>query len=108
MDRRSAFQPVIDALEIKPFILDLTSDRVILAEGIVDYYVLEMFKQGRNIGVLPSLGADSIGYYVSLMIAWRVPYWALWDNDEAGRNAKEQATLIKPLQVCFMTLKDRR
>jgi len=45
---------------------------------------------------------------VSLMIAWRVPYWALWDNDEAGRNAKEQATLIKPLQVCFMTLKDRR
>ena len=50
-----------------------------------------MFKQGRNVNILPSVGADSIEYYVSLMIAWRVQFWALWDNDEAGRNAKQRA-----------------
>jgi hypothetical protein len=91
-ERRSAFQPVIDALEIKPFIMDLTFSQVVIVEGIVDYYALEMFKRGRNIGILPAVNADSIQYYVSLMIAWRVPFRALWDNDDEGRTARQRAT----------------
>lgn len=91
LERRSAFQPIIDALHIKPFLLDLTQDRVILTEGIYDYYALEMFKQGRNVSLLPSVGADSVLYYISLMIAWRVPFFVLWDNDTAGRRSKARA-----------------
>jgi energy-coupling factor transporter ATP-binding protein EcfA2 len=91
LERRSAFQPIIDALQIKPFLLDLTQEQVILTEGIIDYYALELLKQGRNVSVLPSVGADSLSYYVSLMIAWRVPYCALWDNDEVGRETKARA-----------------
>ena len=91
LEKRSAFQPVIDALQIKPFMLDLTHDRVIIVEGIYDYYGLELFKQQRSVNVLPSVGADSIKFYVSLMIAWQVAYWALWDNDNQGRLALHNA-----------------
>lgn len=94
LERRSAFQPIIDALHIKPFLLDLTQDRVILTEGIYDYYAFEMLKQGRNISILPSVGADSLPFYISLMIAWRVAYCAIWDNDTAGRNAMAKAERI--------------
>lgn len=41
--------------------------------------------------ILPSVGADSIAYYISLMIAWRIEYRALWDNDPAGNKARAKA-----------------
>jgi predicted ATP-dependent endonuclease of OLD family len=94
IDRRSAFQPVVDALHIKPFLLDLTNRLVILVEGICDFYALEMFKGNRDVNILPSVGADSIAFYISLMIAWRVEYRALWDNDSAGNKAKAKAESI--------------
>jgi len=90
-DRRSAFQPVIDALHIKPFLLDLTAQRVIVTEGVYDYYAFEMFKFGRNVTALPSVGAGSVKYLVSLLLAWRVSFCAVWDNDSAGRQACEDA-----------------
>lgn len=93
-ERRSAFQPVIDALKIKPFLLDLSYQKVIITEGIVDYYAFEMFKHGRKVNTLPSVGANSIKYYVSLMIAWRVEYCALWDNDPEGRKEMKKAVDI--------------
>lgn len=88
LERRSAFQPVLDALQIKPFLLDLSHSRTIIVEGIFDYYAMEIFRQNRPIGILPSVGAGSIKYYVSLMIAWQISFRALWDNDDAGRTAK--------------------
>jgi len=94
LDRRSAFQPVVDALRIKPFILDLTNERVVITEGISDYFALEIFRSGRPIGILPSVGAESIKYYVSLMLAWQVQFWALWDNDEDGRRCHGDATRL--------------
>ena len=63
-EKRSAFQPVIDALQIKPIMVDLTQQKVLLLEGIYDYYALELFRQGRNVSILPSVGADSIAYYI--------------------------------------------
>jgi len=93
VERRSAFQPVIDALQIKPFLLDLTAQRVILTEGVYDYYAIELFKGGRSVTALPGVGATSIKFYVSLMIAWRVWFVALWDNDDEGRRAHNEAAL---------------
>ncbi len=87
LERRSAFQPVIDALQIKPFILDLTAERAIIVEGICDYYAFELFKGGRRISIIPSVGAGSAKFYISLMLAWQVSFWVLWDNDEEGRRA---------------------
>ena len=91
LDRRSAFQPVIDALQIKPFILDISHSLVVLVEGMYDYFALELFRGERPVSVLPSVGAESIKFYVSLMIAWQVRFKAVWDNDKAGRAAMADA-----------------
>lgn len=91
LEKRSAFQPVVDALQIKPFLLDLTTQCAIIVEGICDLYALEMFKGNRNVSVVPSVGAESIPYYISLLIAWRLDYRALWDSDAAGKKAKTKA-----------------
>lgn len=90
-ETRSAFQPLADALRIRPFALDTLEGPVIITEGIYDYFALELLKGSRSIRVLPSVGADSIKFYVSLMITWSVPFVALWDNDSAGRKHKAEA-----------------
>jgi ABC-type cobalamin/Fe3+-siderophores transport system ATPase subunit len=90
-ERRSAFQPVLDALQIKPFLLDFSHSRTIIVEGMCDYYAMELFRQNRPVGILPSVGAESVKFYVSLMIAWQINFRALWDNDNAGRKARGDA-----------------
>lgn len=90
-ERRTAFQPLIDALQIKPFLLDLTANNFVITEGIYDYYSLEMFKGNRTISFLPSVGAASIKYFVSIMLAWQIKYAALWDNDEEGQRSLKDA-----------------
>ena len=91
-ERRSALQPVIDALQIKPFALDLISKQLtVITEGIYDYFAVELFRDDRPIFILPSVGADSIKFYISLMIAWQIDFRALWDNDLEGRDKHNQA-----------------
>lgn len=91
-ETRSALQPVLDALQIKPFALDLIDTKLtLITEGIYDYFAIEMFRGNTAISVLPSVGADSIKFYVSLMIAWQIDFRALWDNDPDGREKYEQA-----------------
>lgn len=93
-ETRSAFQPVLDALRIRPFVLETLDSPVLITEGIFEYYCLELFKGSRSIKILPTVGADSIKYYISLMICWSVPFKALWDNDTIGRKHKIDAQKI--------------
>lgn len=91
-ERRSALQPVLDALQIRPFALDLIGTRTtVVTEGIYDYFALEMFRGGRPISILPSANAESVKYYVSLLIAWQIDFRAVWDNDEEGRSRYREA-----------------
>jgi hypothetical protein len=92
LDQRSAFQPVLDALHIKPFMLDVNHNCAVIVEGIYDYYALELFRNGRQVSVLPSVGADSVKFFISLMIAWQINFRALWDNDVKGRESLADAT----------------
>ena len=91
LDNRAAYQPLLDALQVRPFAVDIARDLIIITEGMIDYYLLEIFKNNLNYRVLPSVGETSIKYYISIMIAWRVPYKALWDNDDEGRQAFDDA-----------------
>jgi hypothetical protein len=51
-----------------------------------------MFKgQDHNIKFLPAVNADSIKYFVSIAIAWRVKYVAMWDNDTEGKKESVKA-----------------
>lgn len=90
-ERSSAFQPLLDALEVKPVFLDIGSEVVVITEGIYDYYCLEMLKGGRGLRIVPACGAPSMRHLISLMIAWHAKYFALWDNDGAGRDSRAQA-----------------
>jgi hypothetical protein len=61
----SALQPVLDALQMKPYALDLIhAQTTVIAEGIYDYYCLELFRGIRPISILPGVGADSIKNYI--------------------------------------------
>lgn len=83
--KHSPFQPIMDALLIKPFVLDLTHNNVIIVEGICDFYAFDLMKGIRSINILPSKGANSIKTNISLMIAWCINYKVVWDNDTEGR-----------------------
>jgi hypothetical protein len=94
IDKRSAFQPIIDALQIKPIAFDLNHNgKTIITEGIYDYYCLDMFKTTEDIGFLPSVNAESIKYYISIMISIQKDYRALWDNDIEGKKEKDLTTV---------------
>jgi hypothetical protein len=93
--KRSALEPILDALQIRPFALDLINTRAtVITEGIYDYFAIELFRNNRSISTLPSVGADSIKYYMSLLVAWQVDFRALWDNDEEGRRKHDEASRL--------------
>jgi len=87
--KKNAFQPIYDALQIKPFSLDISGEAV-LVEGIYDYYCFSMFI-GDNYHFVPSQNAESILYYISLMIGWHIKFNAIWDNDPEGRKYHRRA-----------------
>ncbi len=87
----TAFQTIHDALYIKPFDLDLNHRKIIIVEGIYDYYAFSLFKISDNIGILPGKGADSLIQFISLMIAFEIEFRVLWDNDKEGNLGKEKA-----------------
>ena len=91
-DVRVAYQPIMDALQVRPFSLELNKEKTIIVEGMVDYSLLELFSSQKKFKVIPSVGAGSMKFFISLLIAWRVPYSALWDNDDEGRQGHEEAT----------------
>src|SRR5665213_499315 len=91
-ETRSALQPVFDALQVKPYALDLIHTQgTVIVEGIYDYLCLELFRAKRTISVLPSVGAESIRINISLMIAWQIKFSALWDHDTEGKKKLAQA-----------------
>lgn len=91
-DRKSAFQPILDSLQIKPLIYDLSNEQILIAEGIYDYYCFELFKGTRSFKSLPGVGADSLKFYISLLILSQKDYRVIWDNDPEGISALEKAT----------------
>jgi hypothetical protein len=88
----TAFQPVLDALRIRPFALDSSFSDIAIVEGIYDYYALELFRRrGVEVGVLPCRGADRLADYVPLLLARQMRFVAMWDDDEKGREALRSA-----------------
>jgi hypothetical protein len=91
-EQRLAFQPVMEALEIRPFQFDLSLRNVVMVEGIIDFYAFEMFKTSDSLSFLPAVNADSVIDNVPYMLAWGLDFRALWDNDDEGIQKLEQAT----------------
>lgn len=91
-ERRTALQPIIDALRIKPFVTDLSHQNICITEGIYDYYVFEMFKPASyEVKFLPAVSAQSVPFLISIAIGWGLQYVALWDFDDDGVEQRNKA-----------------
>lgn len=88
---RWAYQPLWDALRIRPFLTDLSHRKTVVVEGIADHYAFEMFKTDPEMGFVPGVTADSLRFMVTLLLGWNVDFAVLWDNDAEGRASFEAA-----------------
>ncbi|WP_350290113.1 AAA family ATPase [uncultured Croceitalea sp.] len=88
-NRNSAYQPIYDALEVRPPITEYDFDNVVLLEGIYDYYSFKMFTD-NSISYFPCASASSINNQIPYMIFLGKKYVALWDNDGEGRARLEK------------------
>jgi energy-coupling factor transporter ATP-binding protein EcfA2 len=88
---QTAFQTIYDALYIRPFDIDINNKKILIVEGIYDYYAYGLFKGKNDFGILPGKGADSLINFISQMIAFEVDFRVLWDNDEEGRRGYDKA-----------------
>lgn len=89
--KNSAFQPIFDALDIKPILMDYDIDNIALVEGMYDYLSFEMFKDVSKLHFFPCINADSILNNISYMIFLKKNYLAIWDHDNAGIEQKKRA-----------------
>lgn len=90
--KNSAYQPVLDALEVKPPLLQYQKDNIVLVEGIYDYYSFKMFCSPR-IDFFPCAGASSIVNQIPFMIFMDKKYLSMWDNDQEGRSRLSKAKM---------------
>ncbi len=92
--RDAAFQPILEALQVRPAAIDIDRRRVIVTEGLYDFFSFDMFRPTDDFCILPAVSADSIRYHLSWLMAWGADYRALWDNDKEGIDKKTKAESI--------------
>jgi len=102
----SYYQPIIDALEIQPFSLDVSWSKVLIVEGVYDYcgfkfMFSDVLRKSVDFVILPGTGASGHTTLISLHMGWGAKIFVLLDNDDEGR--RNQATY----QEKFPTLKTR-
>lgn len=88
----AAFQPVFEALHVRPAAIDLHCDRIVVVEGLYDFFAFDMLKDSTEYAFIPAVNANSIQYHISWLMAWGVDYRALWDNDKEGQEQMKLAT----------------
>ncbi|NML23981.1 ATP-binding protein [Pseudoflavitalea sp. G-6-1-2] len=88
--KNSPFQPILDALEVKPPVFEYNYDNIILVEGIYDYYSFKMFTSSF-FSYFPCVSASSIINQIPYMVFLGKQYLALWDNDDEGRARIQKA-----------------
>lgn len=85
-----AFSALNDALQLKFGMKDNSLKNVILTEGIIDYYFINMFLNLPDITIIPGSGAGHLKELISIMIGCSENYLVILDNDSAGRNARKE------------------
>ena len=92
-DQRSYFQPVLDALDVQPGLLEKI-DSIVIAEGKFDYYLYKYinkvyFNEKYKLNFYPGGGADANNQIIRLYTAWQRKFVILLDADAKGVKAKK-------------------
>lgn len=87
-DRINHFQPILDRLEVKPSISEL-SEKTLLVEGKSDYAILTGLLEGKKTGfkIVPAHGATTLGALIGLLRGWAWSFAVLLDSDKEGKKA---------------------
>ena len=94
-DQQDYYQPVLDALDYQPGLLEKVPN-IIITEGKNDYYTLRYIneiilnKKYNNINLMPGAGCNKNSTVIQLYLAWDKGFLVLLDGDKAGEKAKEE------------------
>jgi len=89
----SYYQPIIDALQIQPFSLEVPWNKALLVEGIYDYCGFKLLfekimRKRLDFVIIPGTGASNLTTLISLHLGWGSKLVVLLDNDEEGRSSQ--------------------
>ncbi|HET7306783.1 MAG TPA: AAA family ATPase [Gammaproteobacteria bacterium] len=93
-----ALAPLYDALRLKTPFPSAVSARVVVMEGITDYYFFRMAQRYLSLKVfarcilVPGAGAGNLRDLISLVIASTEDFLVAFDQDDAGRKAARRYT----------------
>lgn len=105
-EQRTYYQPILDALEYQPGLLEEVPN-IILTEGKNDYYTFRYLnevildKKYEQLNFYPGNGADRNNQIIAMYLAWNRSFTILLDGDKAGMDAKrryiqEFGEVVKP------------
>jgi len=92
-NQKSYFQPILDALDYQPGLLEDVPNIVIL-EGKSDFYIFnyirDLYHEDKKIRFYPGGGAGHNDEIIRLYLAWVREFAILLDDDRAGKKEKER------------------
>lgn len=102
-----ALEPIYNALGINENFLEGIKTKVVLTEGITDFYSFDMFKDD-SISFMPFTTAKNINYAVPIFLSAGRNFLCLWDGDDEGKKAKEELEEVfgKEISGISFTLTD--
>ena len=106
------YQPIIDALEVQPFSLDMSWNKALVVEGVSDYTAYRLLfesvlKKKLDFVIMPGTSASNLGTLLSLHIGWGAKVMTLLDYDNAGREEQEKyKTAFPNIDRYIQTLDD--
>jgi AAA15 family ATPase/GTPase/5S rRNA maturation endonuclease (ribonuclease M5) len=93
-EQKTYFQPILDALEYRPGLLEEVPN-IVLLEGKNDFYTFKylneiVFENRFLINFYPGNGADRNNQIIATYLAWNRDFIILLDGDKAGEDAKKR------------------
>lgn len=94
-DQTTYFQPILDALDFQPGLLEAIPN-IIVTEGKNDFYTFKyindviMDSKFSNLNFYPGAGKDKNNQVVGLYLAWNRDFKILLDGDKPGIEAKKK------------------
>ena len=110
-DKNIALGHMYKALGVTYEIFNTMADKIIITEGITDFYLFSMFldlidDNSLKIGFLGVTGATNESQLIPLFLAAKKPFLCLFDEDDAGRRSRNKIARDYYDMIPAVTYKD--